>query len=166
MDERLRVDADFARAQVAALLAQFPELVEDEELLLSALEGETDFDAVMSRLVDAFLDAVAMKEALASRMSNLRERSARFDRQAKTFKAMMQRLMDASGLLKLSLPEATLSIRQGSQSVEVTDERVLPQGYFVRTPDKTAIKAALKAGEPLPGAKLVTGEPSLSIRTK
>lgn len=166
MDDRLRVDADFARAQVSALLAQYPELAADEEVLLSALEGETDFEAVMARLVHAFLDAVAMKEALATRLSNLRERSARFDRQAETFKAMMQRLMDASGLRKLTLPEATLSIRQGSESVNVVDERMLPQGYFVRTPDKTAIKAALKAGEPLPGVELVTGEPSLSIRTK
>jgi hypothetical protein len=33
-------------------------------------------------------------------------------------------------------------------------------------PNNAAIKAALEAGEDIPGARLVTGEPSLTVRVK
>ncbi len=166
MGDRLRIDADFATAQIGALIAAYPELQDDEQLLRDALEGETDFDRVMPKLLNQFLDRVAMKEATASQLSDLRERASRFDRNADALKLLMFRLLNAAGLSKLELPVATLSVRDGSQSVSVIDEQMLPQGFFTRTPDKTAIKKAILAGEGPPGAELVRGEPSLSIRTK
>jgi hypothetical protein len=166
MHDRLRIDANFATAQIGALIAAYPELQDDEELLRSALEGETDFDRVMPKLMDAFLERVAMKEALTSIMSNMRERATRFDRGADAFKFLMLRLMNAAGMTKLTLPVATLSIREGGTSVNVLDEAQLPQGMFTKTPNKTAIKSAILAGDNIPGAELVKGEPGLSIRTK
>lgn len=153
-------------AHIDDMKRRFPELSEDIELLASTVEGESDFDRVMEKLVDGFLDAVSMKEAIASRLSDMRERASRFDRRADAYKGLMQRLMAAAGVTKLPLAIATLSIREGSQSVEVIDERMLPQGMFTRVPNKSAIKSAILAGDPIPGAELVRGEPSLSVRSK
>jgi hypothetical protein len=166
MRSRIVLEANVVRTRIDALKASFPELEEDGELLASAVEGETDFEAVLEKVIEAFLDAATMKEAIASRTSALRERGERYDRRADAMRALAKDLMDAAGQPMVRLPIATLSIRDGSQSVSVVDERMLPQGYFTRIPNKTAIKERLKAGEAIPGAELVTGEQTLSVRTK
>jgi len=61
----------------------------------------------------------------------------------------------------------TASVRAGSASVIVTDERAIPDEYMrcpPPQPDKAAIAKALKAGEQIPGAVLRNAEPSLTIR--
>lgn len=59
-------------------------------------------------------------------------------------------------------------VRKGSQSVKVIDSNEIPSEYIevkvTEQPDKTAIKNALKAGEKVKGAELVTGESSLIIK--
>ena len=61
---------------------------------------------------------------------------------------------------------ASLSIRH-TESVQVLDEDAIPEEYMrvkvSTTPDKTAIKKAIKAGEEVPGACLVVNE-SLAVR--
>jgi hypothetical protein len=44
----------------------------------------------------------------------------------------------------------------------------LPQGFFkvIRQPDKATIRVALDAKQEVPGAALILGSPSLSIRNK
>ena len=164
--DRVVIEASVVRTRIDALKHTFPELEEDAELLASAVEGETDFEAVLEKIVDHFLDAASMKEAIAIRASALRERGERYDRRADAMKALAKELMDAAGQPIVRLPTATLSIREGVNSVNVIDERQLPQGMFTRVPNKSAIKSAILAGDPIPGAELVKGEPGLSIRTK
>ena len=59
-------------------------------------------------------------------------------------------------------------IRKGSQSVNVLNPSDIPSDYIevkvTEAPDKTAIKNALKSGESVPGAELVTGDSSLIIK--
>ena len=164
--DRIALDTHLVTSRIDALKRTFPELTEDAELLAATIEGETDFERVMDRLIEFFLDQVTMKEAVTNRMSDLRERGERYERKADTAKRLMRELMQASGQTTLRLPVATLSVREGSQAVEITDERMLPQGFFTRVPNKAAIKSAILAGEPPPGAVLVKGEDTLSIRTK
>lgn len=61
---------------------------------------------------------------------------------------------------------ASLSIRH-TESVQVLDEEAIPEQYMrvkvSTTPDKTAIKKAIKAGEDVPGCALVVNE-SLAVR--
>ena len=76
--------------------------------------------------------------------------------------------MQTANLKSLPLPEATISITNGRQSVVITDEDSVPSqlGTVKWTPDKTAIGNALKEGETVPGAKLQDGAPTLTIRRK
>jgi hypothetical protein len=57
-----------------------------------------------------------------------------------------------------SLPTHELRSRR-SEAVEIDDEELIPDDLFksktTRTPDKTAIKAALKGGQEIVGARLV-----------
>lgn len=164
----LAVDAAAVRAEVARLLERFPELAEDGDLALDTFEGETDLFSVITRAVNERADADTMAGAIRQRISDLSERKARFDRKADAMKSLIQGLMDATGQEKITLPEATIFVTKPRESVNVTDVDALPQGFYSvsRTADKTALKAALMAGETIPGAELQIGLAGLTIRTK
>lgn len=168
MHSRLILDVSFTARQIERLKEQYPELAEDAELLADTIAGETEFEPVIERVTDEFLDAVAMKEAIASRMSALRERGDRYDRKADAMKGLALGMMEAANVPKVSLPAATLSIRKGGTSVVIDDAAELPQGFvrYEPTPLNAEIKAALQAGDAIPGARLQTGADSLAIRTK
>lgn len=70
------------------------------------------------------------------------------------------------GQTKWELAEHKVSLRKNAPSVEVFDQEQLPSDYIrVKCePDKTAIKAALKAGNEVPGARLADPTTSISIR--
>jgi hypothetical protein len=109
-----------------------------------------------------------MADAIKARETDLRDRRARFERKAEAMRSLALGLMEAADLPKRILPDATLTITAGRQSVDVIDVNELPQGYFQteRKADKTAIKKAFDMGETIPGAAIVTGNPTLTIRTK
>lgn len=156
------------RARIEALLNAFPELADDDQLRADMIEGETDFAAVLSSLVRLRNERLALADGLAAYMSDLSDRKARLLRGADGLKKLIFELLSVARLKNVALPEATVSVTPGRNSVEVTDADELPQGYFalVRQPDKAAIKAALESGERIPGARLVEGEPSVTIRIK
>ena len=159
--------AEQIKQSIERLKAEYPELEDDADLLADTVEGETDFPRVMQKLSAAFLDAATLKEANASFIASLRERGERFDRKADAYRALMLDLMTASGQRKLVLATATLSIAKGRDTLQL-DEDFNAQGYMrvVKEPMKTDILAALKAGDDIPGARLVAAPEHLSIRTK
>jgi hypothetical protein len=77
--------------------------------------------------------------------------------------------MEAADLKKRELPEATLSMHSGQkQLIGDADPTTLPDDLckISRSPDRTAIKDALKAGKTVPGYSLSNSQPTLSIRIK
>lgn len=168
MSDYLQMDAKKLAGEIQHMLAAYPELETDEELRLDTLEGQTDFNRIMSKLVKVRNEKLADAEGLAGYIGDLSERKARQTRAADGIKSLMLSLMSAADLQKLPLPEATISITKPRTSVEVTDVDALPQGTFatVRQPDKTAIKAMLEAGDDVPGAALKTSDPGLTVRVR
>lgn len=164
----LAYDAAYVKAQINSLKVAFPELVDDYELLESAIDGETNFDRVVETITDHFLEALSMRGAIADRVDALQERGKRYGRKAESLRSLALDLMQSANRPKVEFPVATLSIRKGMTSVIVDDADDLPQGYFrtERVALKQEIKKALEKGEYVPGARLVTGEPGLAVRTK
>lgn len=143
----------------------YPEIEEDESLLLGMVEGETNAFEVLAAITHEMMEAAEMKTAIASRAKALAERKSRYDRKEDALRALAQRIMDAAGLRKAELAEATLSIRPGSASVIITDEAELPDQFvkIKRDPLKNEIKAAIKSGEFVPGAMLSNGSETLNV---
>lgn len=167
-DRYLTLDAAIIAKEIDALYAAFPELAEDEALRADMVEGETEFAAVMSRVLDHEREAQAMVEAQKKRGADLAERRGRYERRAEAMRSLMLNLMSVADLQKIALPEATISLSKGREAVEITDIDALPQGFYAleRKADKTAIGTALKAGNDVPGAMLAEGNPVLTVRTK
>ena len=67
--------------------------------------------------------------------------------------------MQQFGVEKIETPTLKLSFRK-SESVEIIDEKDVPGNFFetktVSTVSKTKIKEAIKEGQTIPGAQLIT----------
>jgi len=164
--ERLKQEID----ELVSVYGFDPYDTDDQDIWLSALEGETSLDTVLDRLLELRYRAAANEEAVKERIKNLKERADRYNREQEVLTKAMYRCLNMVNQKSYKTVEATYSIRAGTKRVEIEDEQAIPtQLTTVKTitsPDKEAIKAALEAGEIVPGATLVTGEETLSVRTK
>lgn len=156
-----------ARNSVTALLAEFPELADDEQLRADAIEGETQLFDVIRRLVIEANVAEGKMEGVGHTISTMRLRMSRLTAQEERIRALILSLMQTAGLRKLPLPEATVSV------VELKPQPVKPEtadgldDEFVRVkrePDMAAIRAAIKCGRDVPGIAMSNGGVSLQIR--
>lgn len=153
---------------VRSLVESYPELADDAGLRADMIEGETDLHRIASRLVLAKVDADAMAASIKAIRQDYADRQGRYEAKADAARQSLAEIMAIADLPKLELPEATVSRMAGKNSVEITNSRDLPQGFFEieRKPLKLAIKAALHAGENVPGARMVTGPDTITVRVK
>lgn len=152
--------------EINALMAEFPQLAEDEELLLDTLEGNTRFNEIMERFLSAMRENETLAEAISQRIGKLRERLTRVTHRAQFYRALMHRLLERSGVKSVALPEAKVSVVNSPEKVIVTDESVIPDAFcrITREPNKTAIKNALKSGTIIPGVTLSNGGTTIQVR--
>lgn len=127
-------------------------------------------EAVAGRIESREALAAAIDEAatrLAARAEALRARAER-DREA------IRKALVATNTRKVEGPLYTVSLRQGSERVEVTDLAAVPT-EFRRPPvppprpedwpaDKAEIAKHLKCGDVVPGCRIVRGEPTLVLK--
>lgn len=163
-----RFDPSIICKQIDNLLIQFPELQEDEVLRADMLEGSTDLNAFLIQVERQRRDATTLADAIGIYVDELRSRKARFERRDEAFRSLMFKLLEWANLKKVELAEATISIRQGTPKVIVTDESMVPDIFcrFKREVDKVKVKEALAAGKKVKGAELSNAESTLAIRTK
>jgi hypothetical protein len=161
-------DAQNVRTHILALIAAYPELEEDATLMADMVAGETDLERVLEKLLNERREAETMATAIKEREGDLSERRKRHERKADGVKKIMLQLMEAAQQDKVTLPEATLSIGKARESVEIIDAEALPQGFYrsERKPLSKEIMEAFKEGQPVPGAQLRLGSPSLTVRTR
>ncbi|KZY05238.1 MULTISPECIES: siphovirus Gp157 family protein [unclassified Sulfitobacter] len=140
----------------------------DPDTFWDSLDGETDamdiIGALIQRRVEAQEFALANK-AMADRYS---ERKKVLDARAAGITKALGLILDATGQQKVAHPLATVSRTKPRVTAKVFDETCIPSQLCVTTikPDMSAIKKQLDAGEDVPGAELVTGDPGLTVRMK
>jgi hypothetical protein len=157
-------------ARIERLREDYPELDADEILRADMLEGLTDMDDVLRYLVRSInyarFDEAGAKAALdeAEKRYGTRINSAK--RKQETARACIEDIMTSAGLDKRKLPEGSISITHGKPSLWLEDGFTPPQGYerIKVEPDKDAIKAAVMAGERIPGAEIVVGKRIVTVR--
>lgn len=153
------------RGGIANMQAEDPEAVIDIETEFP--ETVEEVEAAIRKIVARAQDAEDMADAARKRATEAGERARRFETRGKRYRGVIMGAMDAMNWRKKEFPEATVSLRAPQEGVEIIDETELPQGFVkvTRSPDKSAIRTALKAGETVPGAVLTPGLPGLMIRS-
>ncbi len=157
------------RQTIENLKLTHPELLEDDEAWVSTLESETDFNEVLTTIVRRIEDTKALVIGTKDRFEELKSRKDRFEHRVETLRELAFKIMQAAELAKVELPEATLSLRAGTQQIiGDADPQDLPDELckISRSLDRTAIKDALKTGQEVPGFSLSNSPPSLTIRIK
>ena len=126
------------------------EIIDAEKLEALQMEREKKIENVALWIKDLTAEAAAYK---AEKMA-FAERQKKAEEKAESLK---QWLADALGGTNFKTTKAAVSFRK-TQSVQVSDIWALGEEYVKYsepTPDKNAIKAALKAGQEIKGAELV-----------
>jgi len=154
------------QAAVAALLADFPELAEDERLRADVVEGETAFNDVLRCLAIEAKTAKGYQKGLAETIDGLESRKARLSEREKKIRNTIMLLMDVANLRKVPLPEGGLTItRKAARALPPDDVNILPDEFcrIRREPNMTAINAALAEGRHVPGVIMSNGSDVLRI---
>lgn len=165
----MQLNAFEIRAKIEALKAAHPELLEDDEAWQMSLESETDIHDLLTNIVRQIEDAKALVIGTKDRFEELDKRKKRFEHRVEALRELAFKIMHGAELAKLELPEATLSLRAGTQQlIGDADPAALPDNLckISRTLDRTAIKDALKNGATVAGFSLSNSPPSLTIRIK
>ena len=134
----------------------------DEQTLqdtLDSMGGELQLKAqnvaCFIRNLEATADSIKAAEAqMAARRKALENRAARV-------KDYLHASMLVAGVEKIECPLFRLSVRNNPPAVEVYQPELIPQQFMRQpeppppTPDKAAIKEAMKAGQEVPGCRLL-----------
>jgi len=136
----------------------------DEQTLADTLEGERwplELKAQNYGFVIRNLEASA--EAIDNAIVQMEARAQAMKKRAEALRARLKQGMEIAGVSELSCPYFAMKIKKNPPSVEVWDENQVPESFWVQPPppakriDKKAIKAALDAGQDVPGAKASQG---------
>lgn len=138
----------------------------DEDAFWDTLDGETDAVSVMDHILASMQEDEALAAAAKEQADAIAARAKRIAARAAAKKKTLGLILDAAGQKKVERPLATVSKVAGRMSVQITDEASVPSQLckVVTTPDKTAIKKQLEAGETVPGCELVRGPDSVMVR--
>lgn len=152
--------------EAAADLAAYRD--EDEQAYFDTLDGETDAGDILDALLrDDARDRVLV-DGIKAVEAQLKARRQRIEARQDTARIWMGRVLQAADLAKAERPIATVSVRDGAFSVQITDEAEVPRQLCtvkeVVTPDKKAIKAQIEAGVDVPGCALQRGLPVVTVR--
>jgi hypothetical protein len=132
---------------------------------LEGIEGQLQDKAVNVAKFLRNLEAAA--EAIKAAEDRMAKRRRALEGRAKWIKDYLKGNMEVSGITKIESPWFVLSVQKNPPAVEIIDERAIPDFFRTEvvtvTLDKQALKEALKAGEEVPGARMVNGT-RLSIR--
>lgn len=159
-----------AQATLETLRTEHGQVIETDGECIEALAAEgVDVGAIITRLVQAALDARANAAAAAERIADLAQRRDRFRRHEAMCRGTIVQIMQALDLRSFRDAEFGLSLRDGAPRVVITDAAALPGAYVqvksVTTPDTTLIRAALQAGGTVAGAVLSNASPVLQVRS-
>lgn len=142
------------------------DMIEDPELKRQA-EAEIDSFIVLEvKKVDRITSYISHLEsqqaAAAAEVKRLQDRKRSLERAQERIERSVERVMTTWGMTKLEGRLSSLSLKKCPPSVEVLDQKLVPQEYLRTTVtesvDKTAAKVDLAAGREIPGLKLVTGK--------
>ena len=160
-----KYNIDMLKRTIELLLERYPELKEDEELKADMLEGATDFNETMEKLLRRTQDNIYLSKACQEAERDINDRRKRFDKRIEFGRELMKRLMEAADVRKLEFPTATLSLMNTAPQVVVLNEYEIPDDFMriKKEPNKILLKEVLEKMD-VPGVTLSNGGVSLVIR--
>lgn len=139
----------------------------DEETLEDTLEGITDLNDMLATTLRSALDDESALQAIKERIEKMRCRAARLRSRALKKRQACLAIMEECKIGKLNADDLTASVRKGRERVDIFDVSALPERFLIvqpPLPDRRGLLKALQSNEAVDGAKLIVGDPLLSVR--
>ena len=142
-------------AETLADLDLPPEVVADT---LESMAG--DLEVKFQSMAFFARNMAATSDAIKAAIEDMTKRSKAYDSRVAHIKRYMLDSMVIAGVQKIEGAYLRISIRNNRAAVDILDIGQVPVEFMVvpprppAYPDKVAIKAAIKAGDDVPGAKL------------
>ncbi len=156
-------------AEHRALADKLHDIDLDDQTILDTLEGEsTDLVEKGKNVAAVFRNLESDAKQIKEAEQQLAERRKAIEKRAESLKTYLKTNMEVAGIQKIECPWFCVSIAQNPEAVTVDDESLIPRDYFKEVPvmyvlDKGMVKAAIKDGYNVPGARLTRGT---SLRIK
>ncbi|WP_022697882.1 siphovirus Gp157 family protein [Euryhalocaulis caribicus] len=141
----------------------------DPEMLHDLLEGETDLFEMIDRLIVSSDEAEVIVDGIKKREEELQARRKFAEDRKARIRTLIEQAMSVADLKTLKRPLATLSLSARKPDVKVTEEADIPTQFWKAGKprlDKAGLRAALEAGETIPGAAFGNAAPTLIVRKK
>lgn len=144
---------------------------DDQEIVESAIEGETGLFEAISAALDQIDECEVLETGLKAKEVAFADRRKAVVGRAERLRAAIEQAMVMTEQEKIPLPTATIFLSKRARGLVIENEADIPSQYWV-TPvvepklDKKALKASLDAGDEVAGASLDNGSVSLNIRRK
>ena len=145
--------------------AKLAEMDLDEQTLADTLEGEAWPVEEKARAVAMVaVNLTATAEAYKAHAKKAAERAAAISRRAEWLEHYLLTCMESCGISEIKGDAISLTIRNNPQSVEIFDAAQIPESMLRHpeppppAPDKKKILDAMKAGEEIPGARIIRGK--------
>jgi hypothetical protein len=126
---------------------------------LEALGGGLEDKAINIAKFLRNMEAVA--EAIKEAEETMAKRRKSLENRVKWMKDYLKGNMEHTGITKIECPYFKIAIQKNPTAVNVTNENAIPEQFKEQVItwkiDKPAIKAAIKKGEAVPGAELISG---------
>ncbi|MGN7311509.1 siphovirus Gp157 family protein [Alkalicoccobacillus gibsonii] len=147
---------------------QVMEMIEDgEESYTDTLEAiEEAIEDKAENLAKLIKSTEAQTEVIKAEEKRLADRRKAMENKAKNMKVYLQEQLELAGKTKIKGALLTVAIQKNPPSLNVLDQSLIPQNYFVQLDpqlDKKALLAAIKEGQEIAGAEIKQGE-SVRIR--
>lgn len=168
-DYHLRRETEAAKTLLAAL-KQAGE-ADDEEIVETAIEGETDLVEAITAVIDEIDLEEALVRGLEDKIEDFDERKQRIKARIERQRALVEQAMIVTEQEKLLLPTATLYLRKIKPGLVIDDPADIPSDFYYMPKvepklDKKKLKDALDDGKAIEGAHLDNGSVGLVVKRK
>ena len=159
---------DLVEREIDAILLNYPELAEDEDLRRDMIEGATEMFEFLTFLVKKSAAAKAAITGTKAWRNEIIERVQRLENRQLFYREVIAKMLERANLDKVQLDIASLRMQAGGARVIITDEKLLPDALctVVRYPNKKDIAECIKSGGIVPGAELANSPPHLVMSIK
>ena len=133
------------------------------------LQGLSDLPEIIEEPIRSSLEDEALVHGLKWRLDIMNERLTRFRTRYEKKRELACWVMEPASVNKLEAVDFAVSLCEGGQRLEVSDSCRIPAAFLVPQPpkiDRIALVAALKCGEQVEGACLVTGTRFIAVRCR
>lgn len=139
----------------------------DAQTIADTIEASGIVDDIAAKATGLEMVARSMEAhgpAIKAEIDRLSALMQRRQKAATALRAYLLSNMQAAQITKLESPLFSIKVQNNPPAVDIFEPALLPAKFMKQAEppppaaDKTAIKAALKAGEDVPGARLTTGQ--------